>query len=215
MKNVAGYDVSRLLTGSWGSLGLMLDISLKVLPSPVVSCTLMHSDMSQSVVRYLNELGAKDFPVTASCYDGLNVYVRLQGAESAVTAARKRLGGDEVRDGDRFWQKLREQEHSFFQTKNTVWRVAVKSTAPDPAFKGKWLMEWGGALRWYIGNATAEQIRSYAAEHGGHALQFRNPDYQNAVFHPLSGPMKNLHKKIKQVFDPNNVFWSQGLIREI
>ena len=205
MKNVAGYDVSRLMCGALGTLGVLLEVSLKVLPRPQAETTLTLDIKDTEALRELHTWAQQPLPLSASCHDGSKLYVRLSGASGAVSAARKLIGGDELPDGKQFWYRLREQQHGFFATQQPVWRLSLASDTPPLPLKGKWLYEWGGALRWLVSDAAPESIRAAAEAAGGHATLFRGGDHRNAVFHPLPGGLMKMHKNLKQAFDPNSI----------
>lgn len=205
MKNVAGYDVSRLMAGAMGTLGVLLEISLKVLPRPAATVTLKQQCPPDQAIERMNALALLPWPLSALSYDAGFIWVRLEGALSAVTAAQAALGGEVVED-NHYWLSLREQQHPFFQNPGVLWRLAVKSTASLPDWPGHWLHEWGGALRWYQGTTPAPQIRQYAAHWGGHAMQFRHPDLTAPIFHPLADGLQRLQQRVKTAFDPQGLF---------
>ncbi|EJL91794.1 FAD/FMN-dependent dehydrogenase, partial [Herbaspirillum sp. CF444] len=161
MKNVAGYDVSRLLTGSLGTLGLILQVSLKVLPQPFASSTRVFEVDEANAIRLLNEWGGQPLPVSASAWVNGVLTIRLSGAQAAVDAAQKKLGGTALTNGDDFWRDVREQSHGFFaDTAAPLWRLSLPSVAQPLPLAGTQLIEWGGAQRWYRGDASAESIRA-------------------------------------------------------
>ncbi len=205
MKNVAGYDVSRLLAGSLGTLGLMLQVSVKVLPRPVREATLRFEMDEITAIRALNEWGGQPLPISASCWhDGL-LTLRLSGALAAVDAAEREMGGDSVQDGAAFWTALREQRHSFFT--GSIWRLSVPSTASAIVLRGDQLIEWGGAQRWLRADAAAApSIRRSVAAAGGHATLFRGGDKRVGVFQPLAPAVARIHERLKAAFDPSQVF---------
>jgi glycolate oxidase FAD binding subunit len=206
MKNVAGYDVSRLMCGALGTLGVLLEVSLKVLPQPEAETTLSLQVNGRQALARLHDWAQQPLPVSASCHDGSNLYVRLSGAQGAVSAARKLIGGDEAADGARFWHRLREQQSGFFATQLPLWRLSLASdTAPLP-LDGKWLYEWGGALRWLVSAAAPAAIRAAAEAAGGHAVLFRGGERAGTVFHPLPDGLMAIHKRLKQAFDPGGIF---------
>ena len=217
MKNVAGYDISRLLAGSMGTLGLLLEISLKVMPMPARELTLrMEMDEAEAIEK-MNSWAAKPLPVSATCFHGGELTFRLSGAEPAVRAARERLGGEEVMDGTAFWESVREQTHPFFQSGMPLWRLSVKPTTRPLFLPGKQFMEWGGALRWFASEADAPAIRVAAEKAGGHATLFRRngPSHQADAFHPLPPAMLKIHRRLKEQFDPYHIFNPGRMYAEI
>lgn len=205
MKNVAGYDLSRLVTGAMGTLGVILDVSLKVLPRPRETITLAQSLAPRAAIENLCRWAATPMPISASCIEGEQLYVRLSGTPSALAEARATLGGDVLEDADAFWLDVREQRCPFFAGETSLWRISVPSAA-SLDLPGEQLIEWGGALRWLKSNAPAETIRAAAAEHGGHAMLFRSPVRSLEPYHPLPAPLLQLHKRIKAAMDPHGIF---------
>ncbi|GAB3455390.1 glycolate oxidase subunit GlcE [Massilia terrae] len=207
MKNVAGYDVSRLMAGSLGTLGLLLEVSVKVLPCAVRETTLRFDIDEIAALRRLNEWGGQPLPVSASCWHNGVLALRLSGAQAAVDAAVKSLGGDIVENADQFWLALREQQHPFFDGDEALWRLSVPSTTSALVLKGAQLIEWGGAQRWLRAPSdAAESIRATVAAAGGHATLFRGGDKRVGVFQPLAPAVARIHERMKAAFDPSNVF---------
>lgn len=218
MKNVAGYDVARLLAGSMGVLGVILEVSLKVLPRPPATATLRFEIDEATALRKLNEWGGQPLPISASAWwDGMLV-LRLSGAAAAVQAAEKQLGGEPVEPAMAapFWQGLRDHQDEFFtkaqaavQAGATLWRVSVPQTAPTLDLPGnpahERLIEWGGAQRWVVTNAPAAVLREAAARAGGHAVVFRG-DKSPGVFAPLAPAQLGLQQRLKNAFDPEHIF---------
>jgi glycolate oxidase FAD binding subunit len=157
MKNVAGYDVSRMLAGSMGTLGLLLEVSLKVLPRPFAEATLRFEMSEIDAIRRLNEWGGQPLPLSGSAWCGGQLALRLSGAEAAVDAAMRLLGGEAVPhpDSAAFWTDLREQRHAFFSGSEPLWRLSVPSTTGALVLGGDQLIEWGGAQRWLRANGDA------------------------------------------------------------
>ncbi|MFN7086584.1 MAG: glycolate oxidase subunit GlcE [Burkholderiales bacterium] len=205
MKNVAGYDVSRLMAGSLGTLGVILEVSLKTLPLPAAEITLRREQTRAEAIALMNEWAGRPLPLSATCHAGNLLYVRLSGAVAAVRAAREKLGGEEVADGAAFWREVREQQLDFFKQKRPLWRISLKSTTPPLDLPGDQLIEWGGALRWLVSDAEAQAVRSAAARGGGHATLFRAADKSAGVFHPLPPVMMRLHQRLKHAFDPAGI----------
>ena len=205
MKNVAGYDVSRLMAGALGTLGVISQATLKVLPKPVAETTLQFDCDAAEAVRRLNAWGGQPLPISASFWHADVLAVRLSGAAAAVEAACRQLGGRPAVDGENFWKTVREQEHPAFAG-SQLWRVAVPSTAPDLGLEGLVAIEWGGALRWYAGEPGA--IRGAAARAGGHAVLYRAPESLRCLegpFAPLSPALLALHRRLKKAFDPAGI----------
>lgn len=207
MKNVAGYDLSRLMTGAMGTLGVILDISLKVLPIPAREITLVSHHLPEATLKRFGEWSGKPLPLSAAVCDGENSYIRLSGAATAVEAARKTLGGELLDDAERFWrEKIREQGHAFFQTAEPLWRVAVPPSTPTGILPGKCLIDWGGALRWVKTNRPPQEVFEAAARMGGHASLFRGGDRQAEIYQPLPAPLMGIHTRLKAAFDPQGLF---------
>ena len=212
MKNVAGYDVSRLMAGSMGTLGVILDISLKVLPKPVASCTLqLGMRDAGAVIKKLNQWGGLPLPITASAYHEGDLGVRLEGAEAAVNSAAKKLGGEmvEAAEAEGFWRGLRDQTDAFFSGPEPLWRLSVPSATAPLELPGRQLFEWGGALRWLKTDAPPATIRAVAKQAGGHATLFRADHalkQRAGVFTPLDPVLARIHKNLKATFDPHGIF---------
>ena len=219
MKNVAGYDVSRLLAGSMGTLGLILEVSLKVLPVPTAESSLRFDISEIDALRRLNEWGGQPLPISASCWHQDVLSLRLSGAEAAVAAARRKLGGETMTESPQFWASLRDQTHPYFSG-GSLWRMSVPSAASAIILRGQQLIEWGGAQRWLkiddneaAGSDTggcveerAGSIRRTVAAAGGHATLFRCADKHVGVFHPLPPAVMKIHERLKQSFDPAGIF---------
>jgi glycolate oxidase FAD binding subunit len=207
MKNVAGYDLSRLMTGAMGTLGVILDVSLKVLPMPAKEITLVSPHLPASALRHFGEWSGKPLPLSAAACDGEKAYIRLSGAATAVDAARKSLGGELLEDGDRFWrEKIREQGHAFFRGQEPLWRVALPPSTPTDSLPGKCLIDWGGALRWLKTQRPPDEVFETAARMGGHASLFRGGDRQAEIYQPLPTALMGFHTRLKTAFDPQGLF---------
>ena len=218
MKNVAGYDVSRLLAGSMGTLGLVLDVSLKVLPLPLREATLRFDCAEIAALRMLNEWAGKPLPISASCWHDGVLMLRLSGAEAAVCAAQATLGGSVVapEDASAYWISLREQTHGFFDGAGSLWRLSLPAHASAVILKGRQLIEWGGAQRWLkldgdADAAGAQRIRQTVAAAGGHATLFRGGDKAVGVFHPLAPAVSLIHQRLARSFDPAGIFNPQRM----
>ena len=212
MKNVAGYDVSRLLCGSLGILGVIAEVSLKVLPRPAAEATLSVTMSEADALRHLNDWAGQPLPVSASAWHASTLRLRLSGASAAVEAARDRFigtyGAAEVEPAraQAWWAGLREHSDDFFRGDEPLWRLSLPSVAPALALAGRQLIEWGGALRWLRSTAPAAEIRAAARRAGGAATLFRGGDKSAGVFEPLAAPIAQLHRRLKREFDPKGIF---------
>ena len=221
MKNVAGYDVSRLLAGSMGVLGVICEVSLKVLPLAPAECTLRFEMDQITALRHLNEWSGQPLPINASAWwDGLLI-LRLRGAAAAVASACTRLGGERIDDtlARHFWSQLRDQQDDFFRQAEaavaqgaTLWRLSVASNAPRLELPGTSpLIEWGGALRWVVSTAAAATVHAAALDGRGHAVAYRSPTPEPPAAH-LSPALLRVHRALKHAFDPDNLFNRQRLL---
>jgi len=208
MKNVAGYDVARLLSGSLGTLGVILEVSLKVLPRPVEEQTLRFELSQAQAIAQLNTWAGAPHPISATAWHAGVLQLRLSGAAPALRAARAHLGGEALaaEATDAFWAAVREQSHPFFAGDAPLWRLAVPSNSAPLALSGDSLIEWGGALRWLRSDAEPGLLRAAAARAGGHATLFRAPDKTAGAFAPLSALQMRLHRGLKAAFDPQGIF---------
>ncbi len=209
MKNVAGYDVSRLMAGSLGTLGVLTEVSLKVMPRPPAECTLLFELSETSARQQLNRWGGQPLPLNASAWADGQLAVRLRGARSAIEVARRSMGGSELEPerAVRRWAALRDQTLPFFRLDNgeALWRVSVPDTA-TPLNLGPTFVEWHGAQRWLrLPPDAAPRVRAAAARAGGHATLFRGGDGRTPVFTPLVAPLDRIHARLKQAFDPAGI----------
>jgi glycolate oxidase FAD binding subunit len=222
MKNVAGYDVSRLMAGSMGTLGMITEVSLKVLPIAPAEATLKFECTQSEALNMLNTWGAQPLPLNASCWindAGVgSLYVRLRGAVAAVEAAIKKMGGtlQNQASGNATvaadWQALRNQSMDFFklQGDECLWRLSVPDTAPDLQL-GDTVVEWHGAQRWVkLPCSEVVNIRGKANAVAGSAILFIAFQATNTtarvVFNPLKEPLGRIHRDLKKQFDPAGIF---------
>lgn len=212
MKNVAGYDVSRLLSGSLGVLGLIGEVSLKVAPSPAAGRTLLLELEEGPAMQLLRRSTAAAVPVTASAWYCGQLTVRLAGGAALATDLP---GGSELDPiaAARWWSDVRDHRHEFFQLEDaemargmSLWRIAVPEMAKPLRLAGAQFVEWAGALRWYRGAASAAEVRAAAAQAGGHATLFRSADKSAGAFTPLRPVTLSLHQRLKRSFDPHGIF---------
>ena len=228
MKNVAGYDVSRLLPGSLGTLALLLDVSIKVLPKPAASATLQVSMQQANAIALINQLASQPWPINASCWIGETMgtlYIRLNGAKAAVqtaiTAFHKEYGMQLISndEADHFCMSIRDQQHPWFEknSEKPLWRLAVSPTNPPLQLTGETLLEWHGGQRWYRGNITNQEIKTIARLNGGHAHVFKASNKTVDMFsslkdNPLTAALAPIEQRLRKSFDPQGVFATERLI---
>jgi glycolate oxidase FAD binding subunit len=215
IKNVAGYDVSRVVAGSLGILGVIVEVSLKVLPRAEAEATLRFDCKPKEALAQLHAWGAKPLPLDASAWWNGNLVVRLRGSHAAVAEGAAVLGGETIAPGAAapFWQSLRDHTDPFFVAADdaiahqdaTLWRLSLPQTAPLLGLAGDELVEWHGAQRWLATALPAAQVREGAAAVGGHATAFRTRDKSAGVFAPLAPPLRAIHERLKRAFDPKGI----------
>jgi glycolate oxidase FAD binding subunit len=205
MKNVAGYDISRLMVGAFGTLGVLLDVSLKVLPKPARELTLAFEMPADKAIVTMNTWAGRPLPLSGACHLGDTLYMRLSGSASGVHAARSRLGGETVEKSEEFWRGLREQERGFFMDATPLWRLSVPPAAAPIELPGQWCLDWGGAQRWLKSAAPAGDIRRAAENAGGYAALFRGAETSAGSRFVLAPGLVTLMRQIKQAFDPSAV----------
>ena len=233
MKNVAGYDVSRLLPGSLGSLALLLEASVKVLPKPAATASLRCRMGASDALKILNEWAGQPLPLNASAWIGDaggegELTIRLAGAKAAVTSASQmmqdRLGATVLDDSeaDLFWHNLREQQLSWFSqmpNHHALWRLSLPANCPVLEMPKDCLpeiiMEWHGQERWIQGPAnqsTANVLQKLAIQHGGHLTCFRSLSteaferFTRLDSNPLTAGLEAVQKRLRHSFDPFGVF---------
>ncbi len=215
IKNVAGYDVSRLVAGSMGILGVIVEVSLKVLPKAEAEATLRFDLAAAPALAQLHAWGAKPLPLDASAWWNDNLVVRLRGSAAAVDEGRRALGGEQIAADAAapFWLGLRDHADPFFVAAATaverggatLWRLSLPQTAPPLGLAGDELIEWHGAQRWLLTSAPVARVRDAAARAGGHATAFRAGDKSAGAFTALSKPLAQIHERLKRSFDPKGI----------
>jgi glycolate oxidase FAD binding subunit len=215
IKNVAGYDVSRLMVGAMGTLGILLDLSFKVLPKPVSEVTLRYEMDEATAIQRFNEWAGQPLPLSASCWHDGVATLRLSGTNAGVAAAKQKLGGAEIAANDAadFWRSVRDHQHAFFgsahQASKPVWRLSVPATTPalnlPSMLPTAQMIEWGGALRWLAADMDASELRKKIAAVGGHATLMYARGNSTGIFHPIEGKLAELNRNLKSAFDPANV----------
>ena len=205
MKNVAGYDISRLVTGSLGTLGVLLEVSLKVLPLPPAEETLTFEYDQSDALAILARWAKEPLPISGTFHTSRTLRVRLSGSRPGVEAAVARLGGD--RDPEFDWTNVRDHTDPFFENSGDLplWRLALPDGAEALELEGPVALEWNGTLRWLRSEAPREVIRALAADRRGHATLFRGGDRSGEIFQPLSAGLMRVHARMKDAFDPARI----------
>lgn len=217
MKNVAGYDVSRLMVGAQGTLGIILDVSLKVLPMPEYEVTLSHETNAYDAIRTMNQLAKRPLPLSAACFipridnevgqESGQLWLRLSGVDTAVNTAVNEIGGETHDQYQQFWLDLRERNLPFFkqtgiQKEHALWRLSLPPASPPLDLSGPCLVDWGGAQRWLISRESPERIHKVVNSSGGHAALYST---SGVLLPPLASEIAKLHQRVKNAFDPKGI----------
>lgn len=211
IKNVAGFDASRLMAGSLGTLGLLTEVTLKVLPRPACELSVVYEVDEATALQRCNEWAGRPLPLSATCYFDGRLYVRLSGARAAVQEARENLGGELLNDDAAFWMGLRDHTAAFFAAAPALWRLSVPATTPPLKLAAPQLIEWGGALRWLSASQELDTLREQVSRVGGHATLFRGGLDRAAAFTPVTPAIQSIQQRLKSVFDPQGIFNPQRL----
>lgn len=215
MKNVAGYDLPRLLAGSLGTLGVLLEISLKVLPAASSECTLVQECSQPQAIERFSLWMRRAVPLSAACWHRERLYLRISGSEAGVRQARQLTGGDEPESASEWWASIRDQTHTFFQGPDPLWRLSLPQASPPLDTGEDTLIDWAGGQRWLVSTRSPQRMYADASALGGHACLYRNGDRSGDVFQPLPAAMMNLHQRVKQALDPAGIFNPGRLYSEL
>jgi glycolate oxidase FAD binding subunit len=193
------------MAGALGTLGILTELSFKVLPRPPAEATIAFEMDEARMIDSVNKWAGQPLPLSATAWESGVLRVRLSGAASAVSAARVKLGGAEVADGPRYWEDLREHRLPFFAVERPLWRLSVAQTSAPIPLAHPQLVEWGGGQRWVSGPLDAARAREAAGHAKGHATLFRGGDRGAGVFHPLAPAIAKIHRRLKEAFDPAGI----------
>jgi len=213
MKNVAGYDVSRLVAGSLGTLGLIAEVSLKLAPRPPAEATLRLDAPQPRALELMNRWAGQPLPVSATAWHDGQLTLRLSGAEAGVRAAAGKIGGSPFES--EYWSALREQRAAFFAGPEPLWRLSLPSTTPPLELEGRQLIEWGGALRWLRSAEEPDTVRETVRRLKGHATLFRAQARSAASFAALDPVLMRVHRELKAAFDPAGILNPGRLVPEL
>ena len=203
IKNVAGFDVSRLMVGALGTLCVILEVSLRLIPCFETEQTLVfeHSS-SKEHINWVNALSSKPLPLSASLWYGGCSSIRLSGSHQGVDSAVQQLGGDKEQN---IWPDLRQQKHKFFSAEGFILRLSLPQTCEQFLSDEIELIEWGGALRWMSGDSDLQSLRQKIEKLNGSLCVYRGAGVDTEIFQPLSKPMMRLHRSLKSSFDPAGI----------
>ncbi|MFO7703996.1 MAG: glycolate oxidase subunit GlcE [Halopseudomonas sp.] len=203
MKNVAGYDLSRLMAGSHGLLGVLTEVSMKVLPKPVNTQHLSLELSAEKALLKLAEWGQQPIPITAACHIDGRLQLRLEGGLGSVRAAAERIGGEPLDAA--FWSQLNEQHLAFFKDPRPLWRLSLPAVTPALTLPGDALLDWGGSQRWLKSDTAASDIQALASQYGGHATCY-TAGVTDSPFQPLAPLLAHYHRRLKAQLDPQGIF---------
>jgi glycolate oxidase FAD binding subunit len=206
MKNVAGYDVSRLQVGAMGAFGILTEVSLKVLPRPEGSKTVRRQLDADAAIRVMNEVSMTPLPLAGACWFDGDLYLRLAGQASVINALVAELEGDVLADDENIWAALREQSLPFFAGAEDLWRLSVRANSSHLKSDGDCLIDWGGARRWLSGTNQREELERFALSAGGEVTQVRGGDRGAEIFPALGAAHQVMLQRLKLAFDPGAIF---------
>ena len=215
MKIVAGYDLFRPMAGALGTLGLMLDITLKLVPLPEREvCYYMLTD-TNNMTQILRDLRSRSMPVSGASYHQGQFLLRLSGSMSSIDDATNYLPAEMKETDIVYWQDLNEHRLSFFDDSSPLYRLVVPANAPYDTISGECIVDWGGALRWIKTPLQFGELQQHAGDLGGSASIYRNGTHGEEVFSPLPDQLLDLHTRIKKVMDPAGILNPGRLYRDL
>ena len=215
LKNVAGYDVSRLQAGAMGTLGVITEVSFKVLPRSAQCITLTKELSAEQALQEMNLLARSAKPLTGASWVDEKLYLRLQGADSAVSATVQQWQNElqahilEPEQADIYWHDLREHQLVFHQQRNTdqqLWRFSVNPNAPHFLGDEQWAFNWAGTQRWLKGNFDPQELQDFAHGAGGEVQMYEGGDRSGEISFVTNNTLKQIHQNVKTAFDPQGIF---------
>jgi glycolate oxidase FAD binding subunit len=215
MKNVAGYDLFRPMTGALGTLGVMLEITLKLLPLPEHEISFRIDAGEQEMVRLLHDWTYASLPLSAASHSCGKFNIRLSGTRSSIDDSITKLPADREDLSPDYWQQLNEQQLDFFTGNEALYRFVVPANAPATNTPGDSMLDWGGALRWQKSTLPFDEVQHIATKLGGSVALYRNGNRDKEVFPALPENLFTLHQRIKQVLDPAGILNPGRLYRDL
>jgi glycolate oxidase FAD binding subunit len=205
MKNVAGYDVTRLQAGALGCLGVLTEISIRVLPKAKTTLTLVREASESDAILEMSKLAGLPKPLNGAAWVDGQLYLRLSGEESALRETARVWGGEQVTEPGLFWTALREQQLEFFKSAVPLWRFSIRPTAGCLMPEATTVIDWAGAQRWLRGDYDFDKLQDIASQAGGHVTLFRGGDRSGEVRQALPEIQRQLQKRLKLSFDPKSI----------
>ena len=212
-KNVAGFDAFRLMAGALGSLGVILEVSLKAAPAPRREAAVALEMGSEPARAWLTRLMRRALPLSGAFHDGARLHLRLSGGSAGVEALAREIGGEA--EPLAFWDEVRDLRHAALVADRPLWRLALPQTAPIPPVGELLAWDWAGAQLWIASEAAPWTIWRAAADAGGHATWFRGAPADAEVFQPLAPALMALHRRLKRALDPAGILNPGRLYREL
>lgn len=206
MKNVAGYDLSRLMAGSMGTLGVILEVSLKVIPRPEQEATWFIEIGADQVIAKMADLLVQSIPFSGMFFDGHRLFYRLSGTDDAINQLAGTIGGEQLQDNKQFWSEVNHHAHNYFQDETPLWRISVPPATDQISLAGQFAYDWGGALRWLKSEEASSHVFQVIGDIGGHATLFRHGRHRETVFQPLPEHLMQIQQRLKHAFDPKGLF---------
>ena len=212
MKNVAGYDLSRMMVRSQGTLGVILEVSIRLLPKPKNEITICLEGSQSFAIDFFQASRTKQMPITASAWCNEQTFLRLSGSEKVLADQLKKLikenKASPVKDPKNFWNDIRDHKHPFFETTSkSLWRWSLPPASEELVqMNDNQLIEWGGAQRWITTNSPANLIHNSANSRKGYATLFKGGLPETPSFHKLDDNLMKLHKQLKHNMDPHGIF---------
>ncbi len=208
IKNVAGYDLSRLQCGAWGTLGVIATVHLRTHPLPELTLTRAFQVSQAEALQWMSDWQRRPYPISGLCWLEGRLWLQLSGLTAGVETAAREVGGEDPGEAD-FWEALRDRRLPFFAPQDMpLWRLSLPPATPPLPLPGQWLIDWGGALRWYRGPADEAELRRHVHQAGGWARPW---DRRHNPFHDLPGPQLAVLRRLKRAFDPYGLFNPQLL----
>ena len=205
MKNVAGYDASRLMCGALGTLGVLTQVSIRVAPKPQAEITLALDINQNEALNKMNAWAQTQLPISATYFNNDILHVRIASLEKNIEKIHKQIGGEKISSSEEFWKSVKNHQSEFFQTDQPLWRIIMPNNTPPLSINGESCIEWNGGLRWIITTEDAQHITNQCQAFKGYASLFKANSKPNDCLAEINPNLKKLHLNLKTAFDPNRI----------